>query len=110
MTATAIAERQQIPDKYLVHILLQIKRAGIVRSVRGAQGGYLLAKSGETITLLDIVTAVDGPVLDPLPGEATSDEAVNAWRKVAKGLSEVLGEVTIQSILDESAKPDMYFI
>lgn len=111
MTATVIAEKQQIPDKYLVHILLQLKRVGIVRSVRGAQGGYLLARSAEGVTLLDIVTAVDGPVLDPLPGEgSTSEEAVGAWRKVAKGLSEVLQEVTVQSILDESTKPDMYFI
>lgn len=110
-TANSIAEEQTIPEKYLVHILLQLKRAGIVRSIRGAQGGYLLERPAGAITLLDVVTAVEGPVLDPLPGSDTAaDEVVMAWRKVEKGLSDTLQAVSIQSILDESAKPDMYFI
>lgn len=110
-TATAIAEEQNIPEKYLVHILLQLKRAGIVRSIRGAQGGYLLAQLPAATSLLDVVTAVEGPILDPLPGiDSGSDEVVTAWRKVARALSESLAAVSIQSILDEASKPDMYFI
>ena len=110
-TATAIAEEQNIPEKYLVHILLQLKRAGIVRSVRGAQGGYMLAQLPPAISLLDVVTAVEGPILEPLPGiDSGSDEVVTAWRKVARTLSESLAAVSIQSILDEVSKPDMYFI
>ncbi len=110
-TATAIAQEQNIPEKYLVHILLQLKRGGIVRSIRGAQGGYLLAQAPGAISLFDVVTAVEGPILDPLPGvDSSSDEVVTAWRKVARALSESLAEISIQSILDEAAKPDMYFI
>ena len=111
LTATAIAAEQSIPEKYLVHILLQLKRAGIVSSVRGAQGGYLLVQLPSAISLLDVVTAVEGPILEPLPGVASaSGEVVAAWRKVARTLSESLAAVSIQSILDEAAKPDMYFI
>lgn len=110
-TATAIAKEQDIPEKYLVHILLQLKRAGIVRSVRGAHGGYLLGKLPAAITLLDVVTAVEGPVLEPVPREdSTSDEVVSAWRKVARNFSDSLASVSIQSILDEAAAPGMYFI
>lgn len=110
-TATAIAEEQNIPEKYLVHILLQLKREGIVRSVRGARGGYMLAQLPPAISLLDVVTAVEGPILGPLPGiDSGSDEVVTAWRKVARALSESLAAVSIQSILDEASKPDMYFI
>ncbi len=110
-TATAIAEEQNIPEKYLVHILLQLKRAGIVRSIRGAQGGYMLAQLPAATSLLDVVTAVEGPILDPLPGvDSGSDEVVAAWRNVARTLSESLAAVSIQSILDEASKPDMYFI
>ena len=110
-TATTIADEQNIPEKYLVHILLQLKRAGIVRSIRGAQGGYLLERPPGAVNLLDVVTAVEGPVLDPPPGNDTaSDEVVMAWKKVARGLSEALEAVSIQSILDDAAKPDMYFI
>ena len=111
LTATAIATEQNIPEKYLVHILLQLKRAGIVRSIRGAQGGYLLVQLPGAISLLDIVIAAEGPILEPLPGaDSASDEVVTAWRKVARTLSESLAAVSIQSILDEAAKPDMYFI
>jgi len=110
-TATDIAERQGIPEKYLVHILLQLKRAGIVQSVRGAQGGYLLGIAPDGITILDIITAVDGPILDPLPGgDSPSEDVAQVWRKVERGLTEVLGGITIQSILDETSQAAMYFI
>lgn len=110
-TATDIAERQNIPEKYLVHILLQLKRGGIVKSVRGAQGGYLLDQAPAAITLLDIITAVDGPILEPLPGgDSPSEEVRLAWRKVARGMADSLSAVTIQSIVDEASKADMYFI
>lgn len=111
LTATLIAERRSIPEKYLVHILLQLKRAGIVRSVRGAQGGYLLANSPENITLLDIAKSVDGPVLEPLPVDETECEDIRlAWGAAATGISEVLDGITIKSIVDKASKADMYFI
>lgn len=110
-TALEIAERERIPEKYLVHILLHLKRAGIVQSVRGAQGGYMLAKSPGNISMLDVITAVDGPILDPMPGaESPSEEVRLTWRKVAKRLTDTLGDITVQSLLDEAAKADMYFI
>lgn len=110
-TSTEIAERQGIPEKYLVHILLQLKRAGVVQSVRGAQGGYMLGRGPGAISVLDVVTAVDGPILEPIPGlDSPTEEVRLVWRKVARRLTETLSEVTIQSILDEAAKADMYFI
>ena len=110
-TATEIAERERIPEKYLVHILLHLKRAGIVQSVRGAQGGHMLARSPGSISVLDVITAVDGPILEPMPGEESPSEEVKlAWHKVAKRMTDTLSEITIQSLLDEAAKADMYFI
>ena len=110
-TATEIAERQRIPEKYLVHILLQLKRAGIVTSVRGAQGGYNLGRLPGAISVLDMITAVDGPILEPLPGgDSPLEEVSLVWRKVSRRITDALGEVTVQSIMDEAAKADMYFI
>jgi len=110
-TATEIAERERIPEKYLVHILLHLKRAGIVQSVRVAQGGYMLGRAPSAISLLDVITAVDGPILEPMPGaESPSEEVKLAWRKVEKRLTETLSEITIQSLLDEAGKAEMYFI
>lgn len=111
LTAVHIATRRAIPEKYLVHILLQLKRAGLVRSVRGAQGGYLLAQPAEDITLLDVVQAIDGPVLDPLPVEDTGGADLKAaWKEVGRGIEAVLRNITVREITDRAAKSNMYYI
>lgn len=111
ITAAAIAESRGIPEKYLVHILLQLKRAGVVRSVRGAQGGYHLARAPEDITLADIVTAIDGPVLESLPiGDHKGDDLALTWKEVAEHVGSVLSSVTVRDILERAAKANMYYI
>jgi Rrf2 family iron-sulfur cluster assembly transcriptional regulator len=58
-----IAERTGLPQPYLEQILLALKGAGLVRSKRGVGGGYVLARPAEEITLAQIVSAVDGPIV-----------------------------------------------
>jgi Rrf2 family protein len=58
-----IAARTALPQPYLEQILLALKGAGLVRSKRGVGGGYVLARDPETISLADIVSAVDGPIV-----------------------------------------------
>lgn len=111
ITATTIAEKRFIPAKYLVHILLQLKRAGIVRSLRGASGGYMLARAAETISLYDVISAVEGPILDPLPaGNAGSEELSLSWQAVSGEVAGVLKRTTIRTILDRAEKANMYYI
>ena len=68
-----IAEAQGIPPHFLVQILLQLKTAGLVVSVRGASGGYQLARPPEAITLADIINAIDDRAADAAlgPGQGT---------------------------------------
>ncbi len=61
-----IAERTGLPQPYLEQILLAVKGAGLVRSKRGVGGGYVLARPAIQITLAEIVSAVDGPLSEPL--------------------------------------------
>jgi Rrf2 family protein len=111
MSTVQIAERRGIPEKYLVHILLQLKRAGIVKSVRGSQGGYLLAQQPEDITMAGIVTAIDGPILDPLPvDDAGGQDLKPAWLEIAKGIHSTLDEVSVRDILDRAEHAHMYYI
>ncbi len=56
-----ISEAYGIPERYLVQILLQLKGAGLVLSTRGASGGYRLARPAESISLGEVLSAVDGP-------------------------------------------------
>lgn len=110
LTSQHIAERRGIPEKYLVHILLQLKRTGIVKSIRGAQGGYMLGRSPDEITLLDIVRAIDGGVLTPLPvNDAHSRELRAAWEQVAAGIESVLESVTARELMTR-AQTSMYYI
>ena len=111
MTAEAIASRRQIPEKFLVHILLQLKRAGIVRSVRGAKGGYMLNRAAEDVTLLDVVRAIDGPVLQPLPvSEPGSEDLSLMWRELAAEIEGALKKVSIKDIIDRARQSSMFYI
>jgi Rrf2 family iron-sulfur cluster assembly transcriptional regulator len=64
-----IAERQAIPPRFLEQIFQDLKRAGIVESKRGPQGGYRLARDADKVTLADIVRAVEGPIVLGDPAE-----------------------------------------
>ena len=62
VTIRDISQRQQMSVTYLEQILHKLKKAGIVRSVRGARGGYVLARKGDKITVSQIINALDGPI------------------------------------------------
>ncbi len=111
VSAIEIASIQAIPEKYLVHILLQLKHAGLVQSVRGAHGGYLLAKTPEQISLKDIVIAIDGPSLDPLPVKDDATPELKAvWRQAGDAIDGLLAETNIRDIVDGGGDTNMYYI
>ncbi|MGH3648520.1 MAG: RrF2 family transcriptional regulator [Micromonosporaceae bacterium] len=62
VTSEKLATAQQIPPKFLESILLQLRRAGVVNSQRGPEGGYRLARRADQISLADIIRAIDGPL------------------------------------------------
>ena len=63
VTAEQLARAQQIPGKFLEAILTQLRRAGLVRSQRGPEGGFWLARPAEDISLADIIRAIDGQLV-----------------------------------------------
>ncbi|GAA0969799.1 Rrf2 family transcriptional regulator [Actinocorallia libanotica] len=85
VTAVQLAEAQQIPPKFLENILGQLRRSGIIRSQRGPDGGYWLARSAEEISLADIIRAIDGPLLG-VRGERPEDVGYSG---AARSLQEV---------------------
>lgn len=111
LTAQAIAASRHVPEKYLVHILLQLKRAGLVHSVRGAQGGYALALSPDQVSLLQIVEAIDGPVLSPLPvDDSQGEEIKSVWGRVADEIGAVLRSISLRQMVEWSGRGQMYYI
>lgn len=111
LTVETIAVRRNIPEKFLVHVLLQLKRTGIVRSVRGSKGGYLLGRPPEAVSLLDIVEAIEGPVLkSSSAGSAHPGNPDPVWAEAATAIGGVLSGITIRDGLDKAVAGAMYYI
>lgn len=108
-----LASEQGIPSNYLVQILIELKSQQIVKSVRGKEGGYLLARSPGEITLGDVLRCVHGQIFDSpaLSDPKCPPELRKAWKKLQTALEEAADSMTFQQLLDEStAKEKMYYI
>lgn len=114
LTRQAIAEAQEIPSKFLEHILADLKRSQVVGSVRGADGGYWLNRPPEQITMADLIRAAEGPLAD-VRGERPDalaypeDLAVlqRAWIAVRANLRAVLEHVTLADLRDGKLAPEV---
>jgi Rrf2 family protein len=107
VTADRIAEAQGIPVKFLETILLELKHAGIVRSQRGPDGGYTLARPAEDISLADVIRAVDGPLANVRGDRPENMEyrggaapLTDVWIAVRAALREILEATSLASLRD----------
>jgi Rrf2 family protein len=110
----SVAQREHISEKYLEHLFASLKKAGLIHSVRGAQGGYRLARSPEEITLGDIIRVLEGPVaptecvIDENGGEKCdrSVECVmrSIWCRVRDQINDVLDSITLAEVVEEQRK------
>jgi Rrf2 family protein len=108
-----LAEEQGIPPNYLVQILIELKSQQIVKSLRGKEGGYMLARPPTAITMADVLRCVHGQVFDSpaLTDPQCSPELREAWRKLQKAVDHTAGSITFQKLLDMSQdKEKMYYI
>ena len=104
-----IAERTGLPQPYLEQILLALKGAGLVRSKRGVGGGYVLARGAADITLSEIISAVDGPIVAGDFGEPHQNGACDhegqcvllaIWDNVGEHMRLLLSGITLADIAD----------
>ena len=107
-----IATAQKIPLKFLENILSELRRAGMVSSQRGADGGYWLAKPAEAISIADIIRAVEGPLADVrgippenLEYEGPAGPLKPVWIAARASLRSVLEVVTIDDIARDHLPP-----
>jgi Rrf2 family protein len=113
MRVEDLAAEQGVPANYLVQILIELKAQGIARSLRGKEGGYLLARAPAEITLGDVLRAVHGTVFDSpaLSDPNCAPELRRAWQRLQQALDEAAAAITFQQLLDDSAgKEKMYYI
>jgi len=113
MKVEELASESGTPANYLVQILIELKARHIVKSVRGKEGGYLLARPPADISLGDVLRCVHGRVFDPpaLSDPHCPPELRAAWMKLQVALDETADAITFQQLLDESSgKEKMYYI
>lgn len=101
-----ISALQQIPDRYLEQLLATLRRAGLVRSLRGAKGGYILAREPRKINLLEVMTCLEGTDAHASDKEATPRSAEStvireAWQESYLAANAVLQRWTLQDLCEK---------
>lgn len=108
----SISARQQISDRYLEQLVRKLKKAGLVTSVRGAQGGYRLARPAEEISVGDVLRALEGSIEAVSCQEGENPSCVGkdlcvarfVWQKVNKSIQETVDSIMISQLVEESRR------
>ena len=109
---SAIADRQSLSESYLEQLMSKLKKAGLVRSIRGAQGGYILAKDSAEISIGDILRALEGDI-NPVDCVALAEDgklkcknsslcvSKYVWKRINDSIAETVDAITLKSLLEE---------
>lgn len=112
----SVAERQGLSEHYLEQLIAGLRKAGLVKSVRGAQGGYILSRDPAEIKVGDIVRVLEGPIA---PVECVSEEdseqcmkaefciTKNVWEKVKDSIEEVLDSISLADMCKDAENAKM---
>lgn len=114
MKKEEISEGQEIPARFLENILSELRRAGVIASQRGSDGGYWLARPADEITLAEVIRAVDGPLatVRGVRPEATSYSGVaeplrDVWLALRAHIRVVLERVTLADVVSGKLPADI---
>lgn len=108
MKTADIASQAGVPEKYLEAILVDLRKAGLLRSRRGPEGGHGLARPASTMTVTEVLEAIDGPLAlgsdrkgrAVEPDDETADCVHEIWRDVAAAIRRELDRVTIAELVE----------
>lgn len=120
----SIAERQEISDNYLEQVFATLRKAGLVKSIKGAQGGYTLASDPSNIKVGVILRALEGSlsIIDENSETGNGNKnsiqyclRLNVWDKINESINEVVDSITLEDLANEYKKMNdsfslMYFI
>lgn len=114
VTADQLARTQGIPGKFLEAILTQLRRAGLVRSQRGPDGGFWLSRPAGEISLADVIRAIDGPLVgvrgerpENLGYTGAAEPLQAVWIALRASERAILEEVTLEHIVTGSLPPSV---
>ncbi len=106
-----IAKSQQISEKYISRLVIALRKAGMIRSVRGVNGGFHIAMKPEEITLLDVIEVMEGPlsIVDCVSAPEKCGQSVNCapreiWNKLNEDIRALMRQTTLADILESYKK------
>lgn len=109
MSLKDVAQKQQLSETYLEQLIAHLKKAGLVTSVRGAQGGYELIRKPEEITVGEIIRVLEGPlapsecVMDDEPECTRAEYCVTRliWEKIMESINNVVDSITLNDMVND---------
>jgi len=112
MSLKEVAQRQQLSETYLEQLIAHLKKAGLVKSIRGAQGGYELIRKPEEISVGEIIRTLEGPlapsecVMDNEPECTKAENCVTRliWEKIMEGINNVVDSITLNDMVNDYYK------
>lgn len=110
LSLKAIAERQSLSEHYLEQLAAPLRKAGLIASVRGAQGGYTLSRPASQISVGDVLRVLEGPVGftdcasdgEPNPNCASNCPVHGVWERVTQQIVAVVDAITLQDLVDQA--------
>lgn len=103
----SISERQSISEYYLEQLFSSLRKAKLIKSIRGAQGGYVLNRAPEEITIYDIIYVLEGPIEVSNCLEEVSCNNIDCcatrllWKKIKNSIDSVTSSITLKDIVDD---------
>lgn len=103
LPCSKLSQNGDMPERFLLQVLRNLVNHGLLKSIRGVDGGYYLVKSPSDVSLLDVIQATDGPVtpsVPPLDGlsKASQDKLQSALKDVVKETTKRLGKIKISDL------------
>ena len=114
-----IAQRQNISKNYLEQVFAALRKAGIVNSIKGAQGGYYLASKPSEITVGDVLRVLEGDLSVVSPDSSTQENPIeqciqrNVWDKVDQKTQEIIDDISLEDLVNKHMNDSntlMYYI
>lgn len=111
VSITSIARRQDISERYLEQLMSKLKKAGLVKSIRGANGGYVLAKEAKDISVGDVLRVLEGgleavtcSVNEGLGGCDAADFCVTrfVWQRINEGITNAVDSISLGELVQQS--------
>lgn len=122
----SIAQRQELSANYMEQVFSSLKKAGIVKSIKGSQGGYILAKRSCDITVGEVIRAIEGEILIVEEEEARDNASLiynsmkqclqeQVWSKITESICQVIDHITLEDLMKDYEKLNqkevlMYYI